>query len=90
MARIADSRFWNERTPRERSILIAGGALLLLLLIWFVLVDPAIDGRARWRKDLPQLRADAANRKLDLLHLERFIDRALNVGRTAERLLNGL
>ena len=60
MARIADSRFWNERTPRERSILLAGGALLLLLLIWFLLVDPALDGRARWRKDLPALRADYA------------------------------
>ena len=60
MARIADSRFWNERTPRERSILIVGGLLLLLLLVWFVLVDPALDGRARWQKDLPALRADYA------------------------------
>lgn len=60
MARIADSRFWNERTPRERSLLMAGSALLLLLLIWFLLVDPALDGRARWQKDLPALRADHA------------------------------
>lgn len=60
MARIAESRFWNERTPRERSILVAGGALLLLLLLWFVLVEPALDGRARWQKDLPALRADYA------------------------------
>ena len=60
MARITDSTFWNERTPRERNILIAGGLLLLLLLVWFVLVDPALDGRARWQKDLPALRADYA------------------------------
>ena len=60
MARITDSPFWNERTPRERNILIAGGLLLLLLLVWFVLVDPALDGRARWQKDLPALRADYA------------------------------
>lgn len=60
MNRIADSRFWNERTPRERMILIVGGALLLLLLIWFLGVDPALDGRERWQKDLPALRADYA------------------------------
>ncbi len=60
MPRIAESRFWNERTPRERSILVAGGALLLLLLLWFVLVEPALEGRARWQKDLPALRADYA------------------------------
>ena len=60
MARITGSQFWNERTPRERSILMAGGALLLLLLIWFLLVDPALAGRERWQKDLPALRADYA------------------------------
>lgn len=60
MARISESRFWNERTPRERGILVAGGALLLLLLLWFVLVEPALEGRARWQKDLPALRADYA------------------------------
>jgi len=60
MPRIADSRFWSERTARERVILIAGGSLLLLLLIWFLGVDLALDGRARWQKDLPVLRADYA------------------------------
>ena len=60
MGSVADSRFWNERTPRERSILIAGGALLILLLVWFVGIEPALDGRARWQKDLPALRADYA------------------------------
>jgi general secretion pathway protein M len=58
--RILDHRFWQARTPRERGILVAGGALLLFLLIWLLLVDPALDGRARWQKDLPALRADYA------------------------------
>ncbi len=58
--RILDHRFWQARTPRERGILMAGGALLLLLLIWLLLVDPALDGRTRWQKDLPALRADYA------------------------------
>lgn len=60
MVRVTDSRFWNERTPRERITLIAGGALLLAVLIWWLLIDPALDGRARWQKDLPALRADYA------------------------------
>lgn len=60
MATLADSRFWNERTPRERGILVAGGALLLLLLVWFIGIEPALDGRARWQRDLPALRADYA------------------------------
>lgn len=60
MPRIADSRFWNERTARERVMLVAGGSVLLLLLAWFLGVDPALDGRVRWQKDLPALRADYA------------------------------
>lgn len=60
MASLTDSRYWSERTPRERAILIAGGALLSLLLLWWLLVDPALDGRARWKRALPVLRADLA------------------------------
>ncbi len=60
MAHLADSRFWSQRTPRERVIVGGGVALLLLLLVWFIGVDPALDGRARWQKDLPALRADHA------------------------------
>ena len=60
MARIADSRFWEQRTPRERLTLMAGAAMLLGLLIWWLLIDPALDGRARWQKDLSALRADYA------------------------------
>ncbi len=55
-----ERRFWDRRTPRERGMMVAGGVLLLALLIWLLLVDPALDGRARWQKDLPALRADYA------------------------------
>ena len=54
------NRFWAERTPRERTILLAGGALLLAAVLWLLLIEPALDGRARWQKDLPALRADYA------------------------------
>ncbi len=53
-------RFWQERTLRERRILVIGGGLLLLVLVWLLLVDPALQGREQWRKALPALRADVA------------------------------
>ncbi len=54
------SAFWQERTARERRVLAFGGTLLLLALLWLLAIEPALEGRERWRKDLPQLRADAA------------------------------
>ncbi|MCM0044768.1 MAG: type II secretion system protein M [Burkholderiaceae bacterium] len=56
----AASRFWAERTPRERRILGVGGGLLLLVLCWLLLIDPALQGRAQWKQALPALRADYA------------------------------
>ncbi len=52
--------FWQERSARERRTLAWGGSLLVLVLLWLLGVEPALEGRERWRKDLPQLRADAA------------------------------
>lgn len=57
---MTDSRFWNERTPRERITLMIGGASLALLMLWWLLIDPALDGRSRWQKELLVLRADYA------------------------------
>ena len=52
--------FWQQRNARERRVLAVGGMVLALALLWLVGVEPALDARERWRKDLPQLRADAA------------------------------
>lgn len=54
------NRFWTERTSRERWILGVGSSLLLLVLCWLLLIDPALQGRARWKQALPALRADYA------------------------------
>lgn len=54
------SPFWSERTPRERLILGVGGGLLLLVLCWLLLIEPALQGREQWKKALPALRADYA------------------------------
>lgn len=52
--------FWATRTQRERSVLAIGFMLLLAVLVWLVLVDPAMQGRTQLQKDLPVLREQLA------------------------------
>ncbi len=52
--------FWQQRSLRERRVLAFGGLLLALMLLWLLAIEPALEGRERWRAALPQLRADAA------------------------------
>lgn len=52
--------FWQERTEQERRMLSIGGVVLGLGLFYGVLIDPAVEGRAKLRKDLPALRQQAA------------------------------
>ncbi len=52
--------FWNARDPREQTIL-GGGALVLVLIIgYLVLWEPASVGRDRLMRNLPAQRADLA------------------------------
>lgn len=53
-------QFWFERAPRERSILLAGGVLLVLVLVYLIAIEPAWTGIARLERSLPQQRANAA------------------------------
>lgn len=52
--------FWDARNSRERSVLLIASALVLLLLIWLWLIDPALQGRAQLRKTLPAMQAQLA------------------------------
>ncbi len=52
--------FWEARNPRERAILAGGAALLVLGLLYAILLGPALSGRDRLHKDLPQLRQQVA------------------------------
>ena len=52
--------FWLARTEQERRFLAVGGAVVLLALLYLLLVDPAVTGRAQLRRSLPQLRQQAA------------------------------
>jgi general secretion pathway protein M len=51
---------WLARTEQERRFLSAGGAVVLLALLYLIFVAPALNGRAQLNKDLPRLRQDAA------------------------------
>jgi len=52
--------FWAERIPRERAILLAGGAAVLAIIVFLLLIEPAYNGIARLERSLPQQRAGAA------------------------------
>lgn len=56
----AAARFWAERNAGERRTLAAGGVVLALIAGYLVLVQPAMDGLGRLRRELPQLQARAA------------------------------
>lgn len=61
-------QFWAERSPREKSILLAGAAVIVAALIYLLTIEPAVTGITRLERGLPQQRAQAA--KLDSLLAE--------------------
>lgn len=52
--------FWNGRNARERSMLAAAIAVVVVGLIYALLIDPAVSGRADLEQRLPALRQQAA------------------------------
>lgn len=52
--------YWNARAPRERSILAALGGVVLLALLYLLLIEPALSGRAQLQKTLPGLRGQVS------------------------------
>jgi general secretion pathway protein M len=55
--------YWLARTDKERRMLSIGGAVAAIALVYSVFIDPALTGRARLQKDLPQLRQQSAQLK---------------------------
>ena len=53
-------QFWIERAPRERLILGTGSIVLLLVVGYLMLIEPAWTGIGRLERSLPQQRAQAA------------------------------
>lgn len=60
--------YWLARTAQERKFLAAGGAVVVLALLYLVLLDPALSGRDQLRRSLPELRQQAA--QLEALAVE--------------------
>jgi general secretion pathway protein M len=58
--RASTAAFWSARTDQERRFLAVGGIVVALALVYAVLLDPALTGRERLRKELPQLRQETA------------------------------
>lgn len=52
--------FWQERSEQEQKILSLGAGVAGLALIYLLLLDPAISGRAQLQKELPKLQEQAA------------------------------
>jgi general secretion pathway protein M len=60
--------FWLGRTEQERKYLAVGAVAVLAALVYGLFIGPAVDGSAKLRAQLPQLREDAA--KMQALALE--------------------
>lgn len=52
--------FWAERVPRERAILLAGGAALLAVIVFLFLIEPPFKGIGRLERSLPTQRNGSA------------------------------
>lgn len=59
-ARARATVLWLARTEQERKFLTVGAAVLGALFFYLTLLAPAVDGRARLKRDLPELRQQSA------------------------------
>ena len=59
-ARLSFSEFWTARDARERVMLTAAAAVVSFGLIYALLIAPALTGRERLKRNLPQLRQQVA------------------------------
>ncbi|MEB0138343.1 MULTISPECIES: type II secretion system protein GspM [unclassified Undibacterium] len=53
-------QFWQQRNGRERSLLMLAAGVIALALLYLVLLDPALAGRAKLQLQIPQLRQHVA------------------------------
>ncbi|MFZ6686152.1 type II secretion system protein GspM [Undibacterium sp. SXout11W] len=52
--------FWNERDERERKLLSSAAIVIILALLYFIFLDPAISGRQKLLTQIPVLRQQVA------------------------------
>jgi general secretion pathway protein M len=54
------AEFWDGRTQREKTLLMWGGLVAAIALVYLVLWAPAYEGRARLRESLPVMQRQLA------------------------------
>lgn len=54
-------QFWQQRAPREQTLLSLGAAFLICFFLYFVLLAPAWQGHKKMQQSLPELRQQQAN-----------------------------
>lgn len=54
------AEFWAVRDARERALLAVAALVVTFGLAYALLIDPALAGRGRWNKNLPELRQQVA------------------------------
>ena len=54
------SEFWTSRNARERRMLTAAGVVVAAALLYSLFIAPAVSGRVRLNKDLPDLHQQVA------------------------------
>jgi general secretion pathway protein M len=59
-SRLSFAEFWAVRDARERAMLAVAALVVTLGLAYALLIDPALAGRERLNKDLPELRQQVA------------------------------
>jgi general secretion pathway protein M len=52
----AISKAWQPRNQREKQLLTFTGALVISVVGWLLLIDPALRGRAYWQQELPAMK----------------------------------
>ena len=72
---------WAERSPREKSVLLAGFAVIIAAIVYLVTIEPAASGIARLQRALPQTRAQAARLDALLAEVKNLRGRAQEIGR---------
>lgn len=51
---------WTTLNRREKRMVSIAAVMVFAALVWFVAIEPAMNGIAKTQKDLPKLRQDAA------------------------------
>lgn len=69
------------RTPRERKVLLAGGVILLVLLVYGALFEPLRQARAKLLERLPAQRAELRLMRVQVAEIERLRSQAGSVAK---------